>query len=120
MEIQLAIEAPDATTVTRDLMVWLTQASALRGRVHLDRKPSEPGKMGALSDTLVVAVGAGGTLTVLANALSVWLRHPRRAKVTVSVERADGTRVDITADHVRTPEEVEALLRLCLPSDREP
>jgi hypothetical protein len=70
--------------------------------------------MGSVVDTLAVAVGSGGALTVLANSLSTWLRQPRRSTVRVSVVRPDGTKIEIVVENVRSAEEIEALLRTSL------
>jgi hypothetical protein len=62
--------------------------------------------MGGISDTLTVAVGSGGALTVLATSISVWLRH-RRSDLTVEITigdrtaKIDGKRVKADPDSVR-------------------
>ena len=73
-----------------------------------------PGEMGGAVDVLVIAAGTGGVLTVLANSLSVWLAKPRRSSVTVTVERPDGTRVEITGEHLRSVDELTGILETSL------
>jgi hypothetical protein len=58
--------------------------------------------MGALGDALVVAVGAQGTLSVLALSLKAWLSQPRRSDVRIRVENGDGRVVEIDAHNVLT------------------
>jgi hypothetical protein len=64
--------------------------------VRPEAAPVAAGDMGVLTDTLVVALGSGGTLSVLVGSLQVWLQH-RRGDVSVEVTGADGRRVAITA-----------------------
>lgn len=79
----------------------------VRRRVAAPRE----GELGALADALVISVGSGGLLTVLAASLRGFLQQPRRSKVKVSVRRdADGAiTAEIDADRVRTAD-VEAML----------
>ena len=44
------------------------------------------GELGALGDALVVAVGAGGVLPVLATSLYAWLSQPRRSDVRIRIQ----------------------------------
>ena len=111
MDARLVVDDPAARASLRG---WLRRAGDLR--VSTAPQVVPPGEMG-VGEVLVVALGAGGALSVLANALSVWLGQPRRPTVTVSVERPDGTRVEITGEHVRTPDEVTELLRAALHED---
>lgn len=119
MESRLAVDGVDAAAGLASLNDWLRREDDLRGRVR--PLPSAPGPddMGSPAEVLAVAVGAGGALTVLSNSLTTWLRQPRRATVSVSVDRPDGTRIKITAEHVRNAQEVEELLRRCLYADEE-
>jgi hypothetical protein len=96
-------EDPYAELVS--LRAWLAAEGALRGRLTIDQPPVPSGQMGALSDVLVVAAGAGGAVTVLASSLSVWLKH-RRADVTIEVRGEDGRSVTVTAGRVASAEAV--------------
>ena len=119
MEVRLAIEGTHATDSLVALHDWLRAADELRGRVHMRRPSPAEGRMGAVADVLTVAVGAGGAggaLTVLAASVSVWLKQPRPA-VQVTVERPDGTRVEINGEHLRDTDQLETLLRLSLHDD---
>lgn len=78
------VQARIRVTVGRDIAAevaslseWLGREAVFRGRVQLERQPFEPGHMGAIADTLTVALGAGGAVTVLASSVSVWLRQRR-------------------------------------------
>jgi hypothetical protein len=61
--------------------------------------------MGGLADGLIVALGGGGTLTVLARSLSVWLKQ-RRADVKIEVRGPDGRSVIVSTNRVSDPEAV--------------
>ena len=113
METRLVVEGAESAAALASLNEWLRRADELRGRVRPVPKVPAPGEMGGAIDVLVVAAGAGGVLTVLANSLSVWLAKPRRS-VTVAVERPDGTRVEITGEHLRSVDELTELLETSL------
>ncbi len=119
METRLVVEGADSAAALVSLNEWLRRTDGLRSRVRLTQKAFAPGEMGGVFDALVVAAGAGGALTVLANSLSVWLRQPRRSTVTVSVERPDGTRVEISGEHVRSVEEITKLLETSLRDNQD-
>jgi hypothetical protein len=70
--------------------------------------------MGPASDALVVAVGAGGSLTVLAKGLVAWAASYRRERGTdvhVYAAKADGTRLVVD---VRNALNAESALRQVL------
>jgi cysteine synthase len=69
--------------------------------------------MGAAVDALVVAVGSGGTLSVLATSLRAWLCQPRRSDVWIRVQDASGTVLNIAADRVDA-QQADGLLRQAL------
>jgi Effector Associated Constant Component 1 len=85
---------------------WLRGEPELAGRVRIAGAPPRPGQLGALSETLLVAVGSGGAITVvgaaLAAALKAWLSQPRRSDVHIRIHRLDGTTVEIDAERVGT------------------
>lgn len=102
--------ARDALAELTSLREWLGREAAFRGRVQVERQPIEPGQMGGVTDTLTVALGAGGTVTVLANSVSVWLRQ-RRSDVKIEVSSSNGKKVTVTAERVPDP---VALIRTVL------
>ncbi|MET9284795.1 effector-associated constant component EACC1 [Nocardia beijingensis] len=88
------------------LRSWLRDEDALRGRVDLLHAAAAPDRMGSLSDALVIALGAGGALTVLARAIPDWLL--RHKNVTIEIAGPQGRSVTISATGVRDP---RALIR---------
>jgi membrane-associated two-gene conflict system component 1 (EACC1) len=52
----------------RSLRQWPVAEEELRGRVRLVERAPEPGMLGALTDTLTVALGPGGVAAVFADA----------------------------------------------------
>ncbi|MFF3498437.1 hypothetical protein [Streptomyces sp. NPDC003247] len=114
MRSLLAVEGPEGPDSLADLRDWLSDDARLRGQVRVAPSRPGPGELGAWSDTLVVAVGAGGALTALARAVAVYVRQPRRSTVRVKVVAPDGTRTELTVQHAKDLDEVENLLRTAL------
>ncbi|WP_158835539.1 effector-associated constant component EACC1 [Streptomyces sp. NRRL S-350] len=115
MESWLAVEAggPDAVLDLRD---WLADEPVLRGRVRVTATTPHQGELGSWSDTLVVALGAGGALTTLAASLKVYLSQPRTSTVRLKTVKPDGTRTEVTAENVARSD-VETVLRAALHTD---
>ncbi|MFJ9692214.1 hypothetical protein [Kitasatospora sp. NPDC101183] len=118
MESWLVVEAggPEAVLDLRD---WLADEPVLRGRVRVLATTPGQGELGSWSDTLVVALGAGGALTTLATSLKVYLSQPRTSTVRLKTVGPDGSRTDVTAENV-APSDVEAIIKAALHSDRQP
>jgi len=100
---------------------WLRGERELAGRVSVAGPRPRPGELGAVSETLVVAVGSGGAITVLvsalAGALKTWLSLPRRSDVKIKIHRADGNSVEIDAQRVKAGDvDIEAAIRQALAS----
>ncbi|WP_436501105.1 effector-associated constant component EACC1 [Actinokineospora sp. HUAS TT18] len=86
---------------------WLSGDADLQVamRVH----EPKPGELGAVSDALMVAVGSGGAITVLAASLRAWIQRPRHAQIKITVINGERT-AEIDADRVK-PGEIEAILK---------
>ncbi|WP_146166705.1 effector-associated constant component EACC1 [Streptosporangium nondiastaticum] len=119
MRSLLAVDGSEGPDSLVDLRDWLGGEALLRGRVHVPPSAPGAGELGAWSDTLVVAVGAGGALTALARAVAVYVRQPRRSTVRVRVVAPDGTRTELTVQHAKNLDAVENLLRTALHSDTD-
>ena len=102
MEIRLSPGQHFGQAELESLHDWLQAEPELGGRVRVVRHQPGGGEMGALGDALVVAVGAQGTLSVLALSLKAWLSQPRRSDVRIRVENGDGRVVEIDAHNVLT------------------
>lgn len=108
------IECDGTAEGLAELSDWLGQEPEFRGRVSGDTTP-RPGELGAVTDAVVVAVGSGGVLSVLAASLKAFLALPRRSDVRIKVTgRPDGRTVEIDAKRVS---DVEAMLREALGQD---
>jgi len=115
LRISLADDRDDEQGANLEsLSGWLRDAPELAGYVTEDRV-QRPGELSALSDALVVSVGSGGMLSVLAMSLKVWLAQPRRSRVRIRVETHKGRTVEIDADRVGR-DKVEALIRQAIGS----
>ncbi|OON81700.1 effector-associated constant component EACC1 [Streptomyces tsukubensis] len=117
MRSLLAVDGSEGPDPLADLKDWLSDESLLRGRVHVPPSAPGAGQLGAWSDTLIVAVGAGGALTALARSVAVYVRQPRRSTVRVKVVAPDGTRTELTVQHAKNLDAVENLLRTALHLD---
>jgi len=89
----------------RALRSWLSGVDQLRGRVRLTQPSPKPGKLGALTDILVVTLGPSGAVVALAGALATWLRH-RGTNVRVVV-RGRGGRVEVDVRRARAMDAAE-------------
>jgi hypothetical protein len=113
MEIRISVAGDSSGAVLESLDDWLRAEPTLRGRVRPVRNLPVHGEMGGLVDALTVAVGAGGSITVLASALRSWIEQPRRSSIRLRVRvEADGAReVELDADRVKGQEIESALER---------
>ncbi|MPY53458.1 effector-associated constant component EACC1 [Streptomyces acidicola] len=109
-DVWLSVECDDPVEGLAELSDWLGQELELRGLVS-GRDTPEPGQLGSLTAVLVVAVGSGGALSVLAASLKAFLALPRRSDVRVTVSSPDGRTVEIDAKRV---DDVETLVREAL------
>ncbi|MDT0267257.1 hypothetical protein RM844_13275 [Streptomyces sp. DSM 44915] len=116
MRVRMRVVAgEDGARELASLRRWLAAEAGLRGAVDVERRPVGTGEMGALADTLTVALGAGGAVTVLAGSLSGWLRQ-RRSDVRIDITASDGRHVSVTAQRVR---DAPALIETVLAAERE-
>ncbi|WP_225728624.1 MULTISPECIES: hypothetical protein [unclassified Nocardia] len=92
------------------LLEWFNADDELRGRVSMPRKPIRPGQMGDLAEVLVVALGARGIGSALAQSLTAWFAH-RRSDIAVTLT-LDHTELTLDAKRVKTPEITQALQTL--------
>ncbi|MEV6884722.1 hypothetical protein [Streptomyces sp. NPDC051135] len=120
MRSLLAVDGSEGPDSLADLIGWLNDETLLRGRVRSPASTPGAGELGGWTDIVVVAVGAGGALTALARALSVYLRQPRRSTVRVEVVAPDGRRTEVTVEHAKNLTAVEDLLRTALHPDPDP
>jgi hypothetical protein len=116
VEVRVSLAGGDVAGELESLDDWLQGEPELAGRVKMPTPAPRRGELGALADVLVVAVGSGGTLSVLAASLHAWLSQPRRSDVRVRVQRGEGRVVEIDAHRIAA-EQVGALVRDALGSD---
>jgi len=106
---QLTIHTDGDADDLFQLLEWLNDNDDLRGRVDLPSNRIDPGYMGSdLASILVVALGAGGTVTALAQSLTTWFTV-RRSDIAVTLKRGADTEITLDAKRVTMPEVTQAL-----------
>jgi len=100
-------EADDGPQTIWSLENWLSNEPDLERKIRRVPTTPSPGELGAVSDTLQIALGAGGALAVLAGSLQAWFAQPRRSDVRITVVNGD-KKVTIDAKRVA---DIPALLR---------
>jgi hypothetical protein len=100
-----------------DLQDWLAGEAELRGRVRPGAPEPAPGDLGGALEVLMVALGSGGTATVLAQSLRGWFAQPRRASVKIEMKTEDGAAFTIDATNIRD-DTVDAMLHRALDRER--
>jgi hypothetical protein len=84
------------------LKAWFDDVPELRGRSTVEVAPTQIGDLGGVSDVLVVALGSGGAVSVIAGALVRWFSirqrsHPLKLTVTNGKKKVS-IEVDQTTD----------------------
>ncbi|MCX4688716.1 hypothetical protein OG401_31235 [Kitasatospora purpeofusca] len=110
--MHISVTGGETVAEAESLTDWLRGEPGLTG-VALTGLPPLAGEMGSVLDTVTVALGAGGGLSVLASSLRTWFAQPRRSDVRVKIRRTDGGTVEIDAKRVRAGD-LEAILRAAL------
>jgi len=99
--ISIAVDGADDAADLEALGQWLAAEPQLRGLIKTVPATPRPDELGTAADALVMAVGAGGAVSVLAASLKTFFAQPRGAKVRLVVTRADGSRIELDADRLR-------------------
>jgi Effector Associated Constant Component 1 len=113
VDIRISLVNADRAGGLESLSNWLRGEPELAGLVSVTAAEPNAHELGTLVDALVVAVGSGGALSVLAMSLNTWLSQPRRSEVRIRVQGETGRIVEISADRI-SGERVEALVRQAL------
>lgn len=85
---QLQIHTDGGSRSVEQLLDWLRDEDALRGRVRMVPAPIREGDLGGVAEILTVALSGGVTVTTLAKTLTTWLTH-RRSDLTLTITRGD-------------------------------
>lgn len=113
VEIRISLVDGDQAAGLESLADWLHGEPELAGRVSVAGTEPRAGELGALVDALVVSVGSGGALSVLAASLKGWLLQPRRSGVRIRVQGETGRVVEVVGENI-DDQHVEALVRQAL------
>jgi hypothetical protein len=105
MEILISMREGSSREL-ESLYDWLRADAEIGATVGEHKCPPRAGEMGSLADALIVAVGSGGAITVLASLLRAWVLQPRHARVRLRLEsHPEGKRtMELDADRIRTKE----------------
>jgi len=108
MDIAVSVNDP---ALQESLLDWLRGDPDLRPVVKNRYDAPKPGELGTIADAVVISVGSGGALTVLASALKAWIQRPRGKHVVLRVSRGDNGQetTEIEADRVGS-DDIEAIL----------
>jgi hypothetical protein len=97
MDVRICVEGDHADEL-RALYAWLGEEQELRGQVRLAQAAPGSTQLGAVTDAIVVALGAGGAGTVLVSSLVNWVKT-RRPALRLTVE-ASGRKVELELESV--------------------
>lgn len=101
----------------RFLHDWFRTAPGFRGAVRTPAPPPESGKLGGVSDVLVVVFGAGGTATLFVKLMADWL-VARRPKVHIKVTGPDGRTVEVETENLTGDQLAEVVSTVVRPEDK--
>ncbi|WP_439377793.1 effector-associated constant component EACC1 [Amycolatopsis lexingtonensis] len=105
MDIAVSVNDP---ALEESLLDWLRGDPELRPAVKKRYAAPKPGELGTIADAIMISVGSGGALTVLASALKAWVQRPRGKHVVLRVSRGDRV-AEIDAERVDSGD-IEAIL----------
>lgn len=110
MEVRISCAGGDRAAGLESLGDWLRGEPSLAGRLRFSGPAPGEGELGAIADALVVAVGSGGMLSVLASSLKAWLTRPRGSDVRVRIQVDAGRMIEINASRI-DGDRVDELIR---------
>lgn len=113
VNVQISLSGDTSTTYLESLSDWLKDEPKFTGRVRLVGPTPQEGELGAATNAVLVMLGSGGALSVLASSLKTWLSQPRKSDVRIRIERGDGKSIEIDAKRVDDVN-IEALLNQTL------
>src|ERR1700730_12462995 len=113
VDIRVSVANSNQGDGLESLDYWLQAEPALSGKVKPSKPVPQKGELGSLTDALVVSVGSGGALSVLAASLHAWLSQPRRSDVRIRLRGDNGRMVEISADRI-SAQKFETMLREAL------
>ncbi|MEV4136699.1 hypothetical protein AB0J72_31550 [Dactylosporangium sp. NPDC049742] len=114
MDLQINIvEGPE--NGLEDLLAWLRDESALRGRIRPVLTPADSGRMGGALEAVLIAV-AGGGVAALFNAIGLYLSRVREV-TTLELTHRSGDAVKISGPGV-TPADIDRAVEALRELDR--
>ncbi|MFI9843954.1 hypothetical protein ACIHFD_43450 [Nonomuraea sp. NPDC051941] len=112
MDIALSFVSDHSRADLESLFDWFQGEKELRGRVRWADVPPKPGEMGGAMEVILVAVGSGGFLSVLATSIQTWLARPRMSSIKIRVRNGNGLEIEIDAQNMNDAKIQELLGKL--------
>ena len=97
VELEIRVVGQGGQADLAALNQWLASQRGLTGRVRLRQNTPGEQELGRAFELLTVALGSGGTMSVLAGALSAWLSSGRSPS-TIRISLPGGGEVEVPAD----------------------
>jgi hypothetical protein len=111
-DMWLTVEADEPLDELALLADWLRQEPDLQGLVTVQHAAPRPGELGfPAAEILAVAVGSGGTLSILAASLQTYLTARQRSRTRVTVRDTPHERT-VTLDTSNADDAVKLLREL--------
>jgi hypothetical protein len=104
MTMRISIQAEtdsEESDESLSLYHWLRRETLADITVEWSRPEVVPGHMGTLGEIIIIGVGSGGAITVLARSVSVWLQT-RRADITLKIKHR-GRSYEVNGRRVQDP-----------------
>lgn len=96
----VAVDGDNARAALESLFDWLRHEEVLRGHIQLRPSTVTPETMGAFDETLLVVLGSGGAVSVLARSLTEWVKQ-RTSDVQLTLKRPNGETISVDGRRIR-------------------
>ena len=112
VDARIRVLTYDPVAQLESLTDWLSAEPELQSKIRLTGAAPNQSELGGLRDVLMIALGSGGAISVLATSLKGWLSHPRRSDVRLEVSGRRGSTVVLDAKRVKVDELADLLRQI--------
>lgn len=109
VEIILALHGTNSKNDLESFFGWISEAPGLAVTRGARDTAAPDGAMGGMADVIAAAVGSGGTLTVLAHYVKVWIQQQKAQRgvdVRVEISTMQGMHVIINVHNANNAESI--------------